>query len=116
MTILLNFRQLTVAALLSKTSFPFEWRVYPSNISAISLRERENLPGNSTQYQNDFLYSYFENLYFYIGEVRIFALTGFVMNNCPYGFSFFSLRQKKECPNECRKIYFLNVLLLLLSL
>lgn len=51
--------------------FPLKWRFYPSNISAISLREREKYqPGNSTTVSKLLcLYSYFVDLYFYIGDV-----------------------------------------------
>lgn len=62
---------MVVLELTAAIVFPSKWRFYPSNISAISLKGERNISQeNSTTISKLLcLYSYFVDLYFYIGDV-----------------------------------------------
>lgn len=69
--------------------FPLKWRFYPSNISAISLREREILARKtSRQYQNYFVSIVILWICIFILEMYEFCID-WLCNELSVTFSFF---------------------------
>lgn len=73
--------------------FPLKWRFYPSNISAISLREREILARNSRQYQNYFVSIVILWICIFILEMYEFCID-WLCNELSVTFSCFSSSDK----------------------
>lgn len=98
------------------TVFPLKWRFYPSNISAISLREREILARKSSQqYQNYFVSIVILWICIFILEMYEFCIDWLCNElSVTFSFLFLPLINWQDRIDRMRKLSFLKCLVIII--